>query len=416
MATAAASVLRTQRRLTIGLREVLNFAYDAFCSNKLQFTLTSLAMAVGTASVILVVTIGLTGKQYILRQIQSIGANMIYADYQGGLQRIDSTPDPMTVDDVKAIREQVPSVVAASPTVALNDRISVGGGKQRDILVLGVDPEYRRVRNLVVLAGRFFDSEDSAGHNKVGVITDKLAERLFGNAPSAIGQIIKLSGGLPFTVVGVFKESVDTFGQSEIQEDTMLIPYTVSRFFTPTSAVYQIYFSAASPQDVAPATAAIKRVLQSRHRAESVYNVQNLTQLLAVAGRIADALTVILMLVALVTLLVSGIGIMNIMLATVTSRIREIGIRKAIGATNRAIRFQFLAEAILISIAGGIAGIVAGLAIPYSVRFITDYRFPISGLSAIIAIIVSSVVGIIFGTVPANRASQLDPVESLRYE
>jgi putative ABC transport system permease protein len=341
---------------------------------------------------------------------------MIYADYQGGLQRIDSTPDPMTVDDVKAIREQVPSVVAASPTVALNDRISVGGGKQRDILVLGVDPEYRRVRNLVVLAGRFFDSEDSAGRNKVGVITDKLADRLFGNAQSAVGQIIKLSGGLPFTVIGVFKESVDTFGQSEIQEDTMLIPYTVSRFFTPTSAVYQIYFSAASPQDVPTATAAIRRVLQSRHRAESVYNVQNLTQLLTVAGRIADALTVVLMLVALVTLLVSGIGIMNIMLATVTSRIREIGIRKAIGATNRAIRFQFLAEAILISVAGGIAGIIAGLAIPYSVRFITDYRFPISGLSAIIAIIVSSVVGIIFGTVPASRASQLDPVESLRYE
>jgi putative ABC transport system permease protein len=402
--------------LTIGLREVLSFAYDAFSSNKLQFMLTSLAMAVGTASVILVVTIGLTGKQYILRQIQSIGANMIYADYQGGLQRIDSTPDPMTVDDVKAIREQVPSVVAASPTVALNDRISVGDGKQRDILVLGVDPEYRRVRNLLVLAGRFFDSEDSAGRNKVGVITDKLADTLFGNAQSAIGQIIKLSGGLPFTVIGVFKESVDTFGQSEIQEDTMLIPYTVSRFFTPSSAVYQIYFSAASPQDVAPATAAIKRVLQSRHRAESVYSVQNLTQLLTVAGRIADALTVILMLVALVTLLVSGIGIMNIMLATVTSRIREIGIRKAIGATNREIRFQFMAEAVLISITGGIAGIVAGYALPYSVRFITDYHFPISGLSAIIAIIVSSVVGIIFGTVPASRASQLDPVESLRHE
>ena len=196
----------------------------------------------------------------------------------------------------------------------------------------------------------------------------------------------------------------------------MLIPYTVSRFFTPTAAVYQIYFSAASPQDVIPATAAIKRVLQSRHRPESVYSVENLTQLLTVAGRIADALTVILILVALVTLLVSGIGIMNIMLATVTSRIREIGIRKAIGATNREIRFQFLAEAILISVTGGIVGIVTGLALPYSVRFFTDYRFPISGLSAIIAILVSSLVGIIFGTVPASRASQLDPVESLRYE
>lgn len=416
MANATSIPLTSPRRFTIGLNEILNFAYDAFCSNKLQFILTALAMAVGTASVILVVTIGLTGKQYVLRQIQAIGANMIYADYQGGLQRIDSTPDPMTVEDVRAVREQVSSVVAASPTVALNDRISVGDGKQRDILVLGVDPDYLRVRNLTVLAGRFFDSEDSAGRNKVGVITDKLAQKLYGSPSVSVGRIIKLSGGLPFTIVGVFKESVDTFGQSEIQEDTMLIPYTVSRFFVPTAAVYQIYFSVASAQDVIPATAAIKRVLQSRHRAESVYSVQNLTQLLTVAERTANALTVVLMLVAFVTLLVSGIGIMNIMLATVTSRIREIGIRKAIGASNRAIRFQFLAEAIIISLTGGVVGILAGLAIPFSVRLLTDYHFPISGLSAIIAIVVSSIVGIIFGTIPATRASQLDPVESLRYE
>ena len=416
MANARALPLTAPRNFTIGLNEILNFAYDAFSSNKLQFLLTALAMAVGTSSVILVVTIGLTGKQYVLRQIQAIGANMIYADYQGGLQHIDSTPDPMTVEDVQAVREQVPTVVAASPTVALNDRISVGDGKQRDILVLGVAPDYMRVRNLTVLAGRFFDSEDSSGRNKVGVITDKLALKLYGSPRASIGQIIKLSGGLPFTIVGVFKESVDTFGQSEIQEDTMLIPYTVSRFFTPTAAVYQIYFPVASAQDVIPATAAIKRVLQSRHRAESVYSVQNLTQLLTVAERTANALTIVLMLVAFVTLLVSGIGIMNIMLATVTSRIREIGIRKAIGASNRAIRFQFLAEAVLISLVGGVGGILAGLAIPFSVRLFTDYHFPISGVSAIIAIIVSSIVGIIFGTVPATRASQLDPVESLRYE
>ncbi|HUA14480.1 MAG TPA: ABC transporter permease [Verrucomicrobiae bacterium] len=416
MPSATSLSVTNPRRLTMGLSEILNFAYDAFCSNKLQFLLTALAMAVGTASVILVVTIGMTGKQYVLRQIQSIGTNMIYADYQGGSQRIDSTPDPMTDADVQAVREQVPSVVAASPTVALNDRISVGGGKQRDILVLGVDPQYQRVRNLIVLAGRFFDPEDSAGRNKVGVITEKLAQKLYGAPQDAVGQTIKLSGGLPFTIIGVFKESVDTFGQSEIQEDTMLIPFTVSRFFTPTAAIHEMYVSVASAQDVVPATAAIKRVLQSRHRSESVYSVQNLTQLLSVADRAADALTVVLMLVAFVTLLVSGIGIMNIMLATVTSRIREIGIRKAIGATNREIRFQFLAEAVLISFAGGIVGIVVGLAIPYSVRFLTDYRIPISGLSAIIAIVVSSVVGIIFGTVPASRASQLDPVESLRYE
>jgi putative ABC transport system permease protein len=248
------------------------------------------------------------------------------------------------------------------------------------------------------------------------LITEKLAQKLYGTSQSSVGRMIKLSGGLPFTIVGVFRESVDTFGQSDIGEDTMLIPYSVSRFFTPTSEVRQIYFSVASTQDVVPATSAIKRVLQSRHRAESVYSVENLSHLLEVAAKIADALTLILMLVAFVTLLVSGIGIMNIMLATVTSRIREIGIRKAIGATNREIRFQFLAEAILISLSGGVVGIVAGLAIPYSLRFLTDYRIPISGLSAIIAIFVSSIVGIIFGTVPATRASQLDPVESLRYE
>lgn len=415
MATETSSPVIT-RRITIGTGEVLSFAFDAFRSNKLQFMLTALAMAVGTASVILVATIGLTGKQYIQRQLQSIGTNMVHAYYQGGGDRIDSTPDPMTVDDVQAVREQVSSVVAASPTNPLEDRISVGDGKQSDILVLGVEPEYLHVRNLKVLAGRFFDTEDSLGRSKVGVITEKLAEKLYGSSLPAVGQVIRLSGGLPFTIIGVFKESVDTFGQSEIQENTMLIPYTVSRFFTPTGEIHEAYFSVATSQDVIPATAEIRRVLQSRHHSESVYNVENLTQLLTVAGRIADALTLVLMLVAFVTLLVSGIGIMNIMLAAVTSRIREIGIRKAIGATNREIRFQFLAEAILISLAGGAAGILVGLAIPYSVRFVSDYRFPVSGLSAVIAIAVSSVVGIIFGTIPASRASQLDPVESLRHE
>jgi putative ABC transport system permease protein len=144
--------------------------------------------------------------------------------------------------------------------------------------------------------------------------------------------------------------------------------------------------------------------------------VQNLTAVLAMMDRIATGLTMVLLGVSLVVLLVSGIGIMNIMLATVSARIREIGIRKAIGATNREIRYQFLSEAILISLIGGVIGIIIGLAIPFSVRFLTEYRIPISGLSAIIAIVVSSLVGIIFGTIPATRAAQLDPVESLRYE
>jgi putative ABC transport system permease protein len=412
----ATDALRERLKPRMAIGEILSFAYDTFCSNKVRFILTALGMVIGTASLILVVTIGLTGRQYAMNQIQAIGTNEIWAEYPISGQGVsDSSPDPITLDDMAAVVQNVPGIAAASPILDVHERIPVGSGKEKEILVLGVYPEYRQVRNLLVPSGRFFDQEDYQAHNKVGVITDKLATAIYGSPQAAVGKIIKLTG-LPFTVVGTFRERVDTFGQSEIVDDTMLIPYCVSRYFTETPNLKMAYFSMKEPSMVIPATTQIRRVLQSRHRPESVYNVQNLTAVLAMADRIAMGLTWVLLLISMVTLVVSGIGIMNIMLATVTSRIREIGIRKAIGATNREIRFQFLAEAILISLIGGIVGIVAGLAIPYSARFLTDYRIPISGLSAIIAIIVSSIVGIIFGTVPATRASQLDPVESLRYE
>jgi len=411
-----ATVTRSRLRPQLALGEILNFAYDTFCSNKIRFALTALGMVIGTASLILVVTVGMTGRQYVINQIQAIGANLIYVDYSGGSQRITAVaPDPLTVDDMNAVMERVPSIKTASPFVQLNDRISVGNGKEQDILVLGTYPEYRTVRNLVIVNGRFFDDQDSRMRNKVGVITEKMARKLYADPDDAIGKVIKLSD-LPFTIIGTFKEGVETFGQSEVQDNTMVIPLTVSRYFTGNNEVKQIYFSVATPNDVPDATRDIKRIIQSRHRPESVYNVDNLTQLVEVAGKTANALTTVLMLVSAITLLVSGIGIMNIMLATVSSRIREIGIRKAIGATNREIRFQFMSEAVLISLIGGMIGIVIGLAIPFSVRFFTQYRLPVSGLSAIIAIVVSSLVGVIFGTIPATRAAQLDPVESLRYE
>ncbi len=415
MATSTATAPARPRPSLI-YSEILSFAYDTFCSNKIRFALTALGMVIGTASLILVVTIGMTGKQYVLNQIQAIGANLIEAEYQGGAQRItNTTPDPLTIDDMHAAMRDVPGVVAASPIVQLDERVPVGNGKERDIQILGVFPEYRVVRNLVVVSGRFFDAQDEQAHNKVGVITQKMAEELYGSQEDAVGKVLKLSG-LPFTIVGTFKERVDTFGQSEVVDYTMVIPYTVSRYFTETTNVKTIYFSVADPSMVGPATEQIRRVIQARHRAESVYNVTNLTQLVAVAEKTANALTIVLLLVAAVVLLVSGIGIMNIMLATVSARIREIGIRKALGATKREIQFQFLAEAILISLIGGLLGVIIGLALPFSVRFLTAYRIPISGLSAIVAIVVSSLVGIIFGTVPATRAARLDPVESLRYE
>jgi putative ABC transport system permease protein len=396
-------------KITVG--EIVRFAYSTFRADKLQSSLTALGMAIGTASLILVVTILMTGKQYVLDQIQGIGVNMIVIEYRGG----DKGSDFLTIGDMYAALRQVPGIMAASPVVPLSERIPTGLGQERDLQVLGVFPEYTAVRNLVVLSGRFFDAQDEQARNKVGVITQSLAERLYGTVDGAVGKVVKLSG-LPVTIIGTFRERVNTFGASEVTSTTMVIPYTVIGYFTDSPVVRQIYFSAAEPSIVVPVTEDIERVIRSRHRPESSFFVQNLTDVIALAERTANALTWVLLLIAAMTLLVSGVGIMNIMLATVSSRISEIGIRKAIGATNREIRFQFLAEAVLISLIGGSAGEIFGLSLPLSLRFLTEYRVPISVLSVIVAIVVSSLVGILFGTVPANSAARLDAVESMRHE
>src|SRR5579863_2910555 len=226
-----ADALRDRLRPKMAIGEILSFAYDTFCSNKIRFILTALGMVIGTASLILVVTIGMTGKQYVLNQIQAIGTNEIWAEYLGGARHIsNSNPDPLTVEDLQAVNEDVPGIVASSPVTQLSDRVPVGNGKEKDITILGVYPEYVRVRNLVVPSGRFFDQEDSQAHNKVAVITEKMAIEVYGSPQAAVGKIIKLNG-LPFYIIGTFKERVETFGQTEIVDNTMLIPYSVSRYF-----------------------------------------------------------------------------------------------------------------------------------------------------------------------------------------
>ncbi len=414
---ALAGGTKAQRRypkLVVG--ETLRVAIETFRVGRVRFILTSLGMVIGTASLILVVTIGLTGKQYLLQQIQNIGANMMIAQYLGGgIYGRDASSDFLTLDDLDAVRQQVPGISNASPMIEFHDRIAVPGGKEREVVVLGVSWEYMYVRNLVILTGRFFDDSDTQARNKVAVVTQKLAQTLYGSEDAAIGKEIKLSG-LPFTVIGTFRERIDTLGQSEISDDTILAPYTVARYFTNSDEVKQLFFSVSDSNEVPRATREIHEVLQSRHRPESVYRVDNLTQLLDVAAKTANTLSRVLLLISVLTLIVSGVGIMNIMLATVNARTREIGVRKAVGATTAEIRAQFLMEAVLISLSGGIVGILLGLAIPFSVRFITDYRLPISGWSVIIAVLVSSFVGILFGTAPAARAAKFEPIESLRYE
>ncbi len=404
-------------RTTMLFSEIVGLAVDSFRASKVRFLLTMLGMVIGSASIILVVTIGLTGRQYATNLIQSIGPNEVELEYLGGTSvgGADNTQDFLTIDDMRAVQQQVPGIVAASPVLDMHDSISMGGGVVRDTLVLGVMPQYRTVRNLKVLSGRFFDDEDESTHTKVAVVTVPFAKSMFGSPSAAVGRTFSISG-IPFVIIGTFKESVETFGQTEIDEQTILIPYEVARYFTGSNAVKQIYFTMANSSEVIPASKQIVDVVHSRHRASSVYRAQNLTQVLNVMARIATGLTIVLTLAAAITLIVSGVGIMNSMLANVQARIKEIGIRKALGATSREIRMQFLVEAVSISLAGGIIGVFAGLAIPVTVNFLTEYKIPISYSSVVIALGTSVLVGVIFGTLPANRAARLDPVETLKYE
>jgi putative ABC transport system permease protein len=405
-------------RRTMMLSEIIKLALDSFRASKLRFALTALGMVIGTASVILVVTIGLTGRQFILNEIQKIGTNQVEVEYSGagamGTEKVQYS-DFLTRDDERAVLAGVPSVVASSPVLESHDRVSFGGGVVKDTLVLGVSPQYKDVRNLIVLSGRFFDDEDDRGHMMVAVVTIPFASDMFGSPEAAVGQEFSIHG-IPFTIIGTFKESVDTFGETEIADETILIPFSVARYFTGTDNVKQLYFTIRSMAEVPEATTEIHRIIQSRHKANSVYKTFDLRELLSTANRIAIALTLLLVLVAAVTLAVGGVGIMNIMLANVRSRIREIGIRKALGATYREIKLQFLAEAVIISLTGGIVGCVVGLALPLSIRIFSDYPLPISFWSVVIALTAATVVGVIFGTVPATRAAQMDPVEALKYE
>jgi putative ABC transport system permease protein len=282
-------------------------------------------------------------------------------------------------------------------------------------LALGVSPQYKEVRNLIVLSGRFFDEQDESAHMMVAVVTVPFARDMFGSEDAAIGKEFTIQG-IPFTIIGIFKESVDTFGQTEIADQTILIPFSVARYFTGTDDVKQIYFTIRTMDEVPEATREIQRVIQSRHKPNSVYKTFDLRELLSTADRISMALIAVLVLVAAVTLAVGGVGIMNIMLANVRARIREIGIRKALGATYREVKLQFLAEAVIISLAGGLIGCFVGLAVPLSIRLFSNYQLPISIWSVVIALAAATVVGVVFGTVPATRAAQMNPVEALKYE
>jgi putative ABC transport system permease protein len=398
--------------------EALRTSIEALRANKFRAFLTALGLVIGNASVILVVTISLTSRDYVLDQIQRVGSNLVYAQFDGGNNpaMAAAAADYIKLADADAVRRELGSrIIAVTAVMNSFDRMRIEG-REEDVSIIGIDEYYPVVRNLALLGGRFLDVEDVERRNRVALLTDRLAKRLYGGQQQAIGQVIKIHD-LQFSVIGTFKEKVSSLGLAELSGENVLIPITMLRHFAPLERIDPLYVQARSPTDVEPLTITVQKILESRHRIGAKYRVDNLSAILDTAKSIARIMTLVLIAVSAIALIISGIGIMNIMLVTVTERTREIGLRMAVGASRRDVLEQFLAEAVLISLSGGLAGIFIGVAIPLSVRFLTDeVQIPISPLSIVIAFTVSLIVGLLFGLLPANRASRLNPTEALRYE
>ncbi len=396
------------------IRETISVAIDALRANKLRAILTSLGVIIGSASIVLVVTVALTSKKFVLSQIESIGSNLVWVEL---VQRPDK-PQPlsyeMTLEDMEAVKT-VPNVIEVAGTRELPMAV-IAGGVERPVNLVGVTEGYQAIRRLLILRGRYFDAADMEMRSKVCLITTQLSDRIFGQE-NPVGKSVRM-GELTFTVIGVFRERVETFGLSDIQENSVIIPFTLMKYYTGQEVVRLLDVQAARAEDVPSVERQVGQALRSRHPDGAEYKVQTLTAILGAAKNISLALTIVLIIIAFIALVISGVGIMNIMLVTVTERTREIGIRKAIGAARREIMYQFLIESFLISGGGAVVGILIGIAVPVAIQSFLpgNLRVPVSPLSVIIAFAVSCSTGLFFGYLPANQAASLQPVESLRYE
>jgi len=396
------------------IRETISVAIDALRANKLRAILTSLGVIIGSASIVLVVTVALTSRKFVLSQIEAVGSNLIQVEL---VQRPDK-PQPlsyeMTLEDLEAVRG-IPNVIEVAGTRELPMTVVVGG-VERPVNLVGVTAGYQAIRRLVVLRGRYLDAGDMEMRSKVCLITTQLADRIFGQE-NPVGRPIRM-GELTFTVIGVFRERVETFGLSDIQENSVILPFTLMKYYTGVEVVRLLDAQAARAEDVPSVERQVGQLLRARHPSGAEYKVLTLTAILNAARNISLALTIVLIIIACIALVISGVGIMNIMLVTVTERTREIGIRKAIGAARREILYQFLIESFLISGGGAVLGILIGIAVPVTIQSFLpgNLRVPVSPLSVIIAFVVSCSTGLFFGYLPANQAASLQPVESLRYE
>ena len=399
------------RRTTAWFKLLLRFALDGLSGQRGRSLLTMLGMAIGTASVVAVVSIGLLGRTYVIGLIEGVGANLVFAYGIGG----QVNPEELTFDDVDAFRERVTNIDAMAPVLNGNEVLSIRGMPQT-VTVLGVTPAYAQVRNLVVTSGRFLSEAEDASSAKVCVISKELALKLYGTVD--LGEEWLRIFGLRFRVVGVYREGVESAAalqKSEAAGLVVIVPFSTFHNLSDVRSVDVVYFRASSPIVVPDVVSQVTALIKARHRSLSSFKIESLDQYLVLVQRISDAVSLGLMAIAAVALLVGGIGIMNIMLVTVTERTQDIGIRLALGAGRRDILLQFLLEAAILSFAGAIAGTFIGVGLPVYTGVLYGVDVPVSGVSVLVAFAVSVGVGLFFGLYPAQKAANMNIIDALGY-
>lgn len=399
-------------------------ALESLSANKVRSGLTILGIVIGVAAVIAMLAVGAGAQNAITGSISGIGTNLLFV-FSGNLTEDVRNPQPLTLGDVEAIADpfQAPSVAAVAPILQGTREVTFGREKATTT-INGVTPDYQTVRNYALIEGSFITEEHILGRASVALLGPETADRLFGTREGVVGQTIRIEGH-PYRVIGVLEsKGGSSFGS---QDAVVLVPFSTAQtrlLRRSRDRVDVIFVQATSADTVAYAADEIAQILRQRHRTEiglDDFSVLSQQDFVETARTITNVLTIFLGGIAAISLLVGGIGIMNIMLVSVTERTREIGLRKAIGARRRDILIQFLTESSLLSLFGGVIGIGLGWLIAFVVGLIarannTDL-IPAVGIDAILlATLFSTAVGLFFGIYPANRAANLEPVEALRYE
>jgi putative ABC transport system permease protein len=400
---------------------ILRIALRALARNKLRAFLTMLGIIIGVGAVIAMVAIGEGAKSTIRAQIASLGTNVLVvlpgSNSQGGVRLGLGNVNTLVDADARAMVRELPSVSFASPVLRRPEQL-VAGNLNWGTLAQGVAPEFQQIRDWQLADGRFLHEGDMESAAKVAVIGETVARQLFGN-DNPIDAVIRIRN-IPFRVVGVLSPKGQT-GQGTDQDDTVMIPYTtMQKRLMRITWLQSIVVKAVNAERVQEAQEQITLLLRQRHRIgqdrEDDFNVRNLSDIAEAAQTTARVMGVLLGSVASISLLVGGIGIMNIMLVSVTERTREIGIRMAVGARSRDIMLQFLVEAVVMAATGGLIGIILGIGSSEVLKEWAQWPTLISPAIVAVAFLFSGAVGVFFGFYPAKKAANLDPIEALRYE